>query len=142
VLKRCPVRADPKRVGQGSLNFVIWWYGVFAVLGLAAWFAARSRVEVDWDSVGFVFLVGIASGLVLYLAPSGLASMHSTSDLQLRFFGALAVAWLVAMRRTEASGAAGYSTLALAGFAGVNAPLLTFVASAYMVCGAQPSCAV
>ncbi|MEK6277207.1 MAG: hypothetical protein AABM29_04255 [Actinomycetota bacterium] len=129
-------------MGQGSLNFVIWWYGVFAVLGLAAWLAARSRVEIDWESVGFVFLVGIASGLVLYLTPSGVTSMHSISDLQLRFFGALGIAWLVAMRRTEASGPAAYSTLALAGFAGVNVPLLTFVASAYMVCGAQPSCAV
>jgi hypothetical protein len=142
VLKDRPVSADSDRVGPGSMNFVIWWYGVFAVLGLAAWFAARSRVEIDWDSVGFVFLVGVASGLVLYLAPSGLTSMQSPGDLQLRFFGALAVAWLVAMRRTEVSGPAGYSTLALAGFAGVNAPLLTFVASAYMVCGGQPSCAV
>jgi hypothetical protein len=32
-------------------------------------------------------------------------------------------------------GPAGYSTLAFAGFAGVNAPLLAFVASSFMVCG-------
>jgi hypothetical protein len=130
-------------MGQGSLNFVVWWYGLLAVLGIAVWLAARSRIEPDWDSIAIVFLIGVASGLVLYLAPTGLGSMQSLEDLQLRFFGALGIAWLAAMRMLPAErGAGGYSTLALAGFAGVNAPLLAFVASAFMVCGGQPSCAV
>jgi hypothetical protein len=42
----------------------------------------------------------------------------------------------------QAAAPAGYSTLAFAGFAGVNAPLLVFVASSFMVCGGgQASCA-
>jgi hypothetical protein len=37
----------------------------------------------------------------------------------------------------------GYPTLALAGFAGVNAPLLALAASSFMVCGGgQPGCAL
>jgi hypothetical protein len=130
-------------MGQGGLNFVIWWYGILAVLGIAVWLAARARVEPDWERIGLVFLFGVASGLALYLAPNGLASMESLQDLQLRFFGALAIAWLAAIRVLPAERrAAQYATLALAGFAGVNAPLLAFVASAFMVCGGEPGCAV
>jgi hypothetical protein len=133
--------ADPTRMGQGSLNFVVWWYAVLAVLGIAAWFTMRSRVEIDWESTGLVFLVGVGAGLAMYMAPSGLGSMHSMQDVQLRFFGALAISWLAAIRMLPAgAGPGSYSTLALAGFAGVNAPLLAFVASAFMVCGGQPSC--
>jgi hypothetical protein len=142
-LSRAWSRVDPSRMELGSLNFTVWWYVTLAVLGFATWFAARSRVQVSFDRVGLLFLVGIAAGLVMYLAPSGITSIHSPHDLQLRFFGALGISWLVAMRAMPTGGApAGYSSLALAGFAGVNAPLLAFVASSLMVCGGQAGCAL
>jgi hypothetical protein len=129
-------------MGQGSLNFVVWWYGILAVLGITVWLAARARIEPDWESIGRVFMVGVAAGLAFYLAPNGPGSMDSLQELQLRFFGALGIAWLAGIRMLPAErGAGAFSTLALAGFAGVNAPLLAFVASAFMVCGGQPSCA-
>ena len=125
------------------MNFALWWFAILAVLGIATLLAARTRTEVGFDRVGLVFLAGIAAGLVMYVAPSGISSMHSLQDLQLRFFCALGISWLVAMRALPAGGgAAGYSSLALAGFAGVNAPLLAFVASSFMVCGGQPGCAL
>jgi hypothetical protein len=141
VLKPGIGRADPIAMGQGSLNFVIWWYAVLAVLGIAAWYTTRSRVDIDWEGTGLVFLIGVGAGLAMYMAPSGLGSLHSLQDVQIRFFGALAISWLAAIRMVPAeAGPASYSTLALAGFAGANAPLLAFVASAFMVCGGQPSC--
>jgi hypothetical protein len=136
-------RADPSRMELASLNFAVWWYATLAVFGFATWFAARSRVQASFERVGLVFLFGIAAGLVMYLAPRGIASMHSPHDLQLRFFCALGISWLVAMRAMPAgAGPAGYSSLALAGFAGVNAPLLAFVASSFMVCGGQAGCSL
>jgi hypothetical protein len=130
-------------VESGSLNFAVWWYATLAVLGIATWVAARSPVKVTVEQVGMVFLAGIAAGLVMYLAPSGLTSMHSLQDMELRFFCALAISWLVALRALPVGGGpAGYSSLALAGFAGVNAPLLAFVASSFMVCGGQAGCAL
>lgn len=128
----------------GSLNFAVWWCVTLLVLGAAAWFAARSQAHVSFDQLGLVFLVGIAAGLTMYLAPSGIASVQSPQDLQLRFFCALGISWLAAMRVLPAgSGPGGYPILALAGFAGVNAPLLALVASSFMVCGGgQPGCAL
>jgi hypothetical protein len=126
-----------------SFNFAVSWYVTLAVLGFATWFAARSQAQVSFDQIGLVFLVGIAAGLVMFLAPSGIASMQSPQDLQLRFFCALGISWLVAMRAMPAGGGpAGYSSLALAGFAGVNTPLLAYVASSFMVCGGQAGCAL
>lgn len=140
--RACP-HADFSDVELGSLNFAVWWYATLVVLGIATWVAARSRVRVTVEQVGMVFLAGIAAGLVMYLAPSGITSMHSPHDLQLRFFGALGISWLVAMRAMPTGGGpAGYSSLALAGFAGVNAPLLAFVASSFMVCGGHAGCAL
>jgi hypothetical protein len=130
-------------VELGSLNFAVCWCTTLAVLGIATWVAARSQVKVTVEQVGMVFLAGIAAGLVMYLAPSGLTSMHSLQDLQLRFFCALGISWLVALRALPVGGgSAGYSSLALAGFAGVNAPLLAFVTSSFMVCGGQAGCAL
>jgi len=143
-LRRAAARADPCLVELGSLNFAVWWCVTLLVLGAAAWFAARSQAHVSFDQLGLVFLVGIAAGLTMYLVPSGIASMQSPQDLQLRFFCALGMSWLAAMRVLPAgSGPAGYPILALAGFAGVNAPLLALVTSSFMVCGGgQPGCAL
>jgi hypothetical protein len=142
-LSRACRHADFSDVESTSLNFAVWWCATLVVLGFATWIAARSRVQVSFDRVGLVFLVGIAAGLVMYLAPSGITSMHSPHDLQLRFFGAFGISWLVALRaRPAGGGPAGYSSLALAAFAGVNAPLLAFVASSFMVCGGQAGCAL
>jgi hypothetical protein len=142
-LSEAPPGADPIRVELGSLNFAVWWCLTLAVLGVATWIATRTRAKVTLDEVRFVFLVGTAAGLTMYLAPGGINSMHSLQDLQLRFFGALGISWFAASRALAAgSRPAGYPTLALAGFAGVNAPLLAFVASSFMVCGGQPSCAL
>jgi hypothetical protein len=136
--------ADSSLVELGSLNFAVWWFATLAVLGVATWTAARRRFRVTFEEVRFVFLVGIAAGLTMYLAPRGASSMQSLQDMLLRFFCALGITWLVAIRTLPASsGPGGYSTLALAGFAGVNAPLLAFAVSSFMVCGpGQPSCAV
>ena len=143
-LSHAPSRADPCRVELGSLNFALSWYVTLAVLAVATWFAARARVQATFERVSLVFLVGIAAGLVMYLAPSGVSSIQSPQDLQLRFFCGLGISWLVAYRTLPAGSApVGYSTLALAGFAGVSAPLLAFVASSFMVCGGgHPSCAL
>jgi hypothetical protein len=125
------------------LNFVLWWIATLVVLAVATGLAARSRVNLGADRLGLVFLAGVAAGLVLYLVPEGISTMPTLRDLQLRFFCALGVSWLVAMRAMPAgSGPAGYSSLALAGFAGVSAPLLAFATSAFMVCGGQPGCAL
>jgi hypothetical protein len=80
----------------------------------------------------------------MYLVPSGPNSMQSLQDLLLRFFAALGFTWLVAIRTLSTGGGpTGYPTLALAGFAGVNAPLLALAVSSFMVCGSgQPSCAL
>jgi hypothetical protein len=142
-LSYAPSEADPCRVGLGSLNFALSWYVTLAVLGVATWFAARARVHITFERVSLVFLVGIAAGWSC--TSSLMASPASTrpQDLQLRFFCALGISWLVAICALPAgSGPAGYSTLALAGLAGVNAPPLAFVASSFMVCGGgHPSCA-
>jgi hypothetical protein len=131
-------------VELGSLNFAVWWLVTLSVLAVATWSAARARLRVSFDEVRFVFLIGIAAGLTMYLVPSGTGSMQSLQDLLLRFFAALGFTWFVAIRALPAgSGPTGYSTLALAGFAGVNAPLLAFAVSSFMVCGpGQPSCAI
>jgi hypothetical protein len=128
-----PIRT---RMEPGDLNFVVWWYATLAVLGIACWRSSRSGEEFDWAGVARVFMIGIAAALVLYMAPNGMSSVHSPQDLELRFFGALAITWLMAMRtlRSEPAPTA-YSSLALAGFAGVNAPLLAYAASIYMVTG-------
>lgn len=143
-LSRARESADPGNVELGSLNFAIWWYVTLFVLGGATWYAARSRPQIGFEQVALVFLVGIAAGLTMYLVPSGLASMQAPQDLLLRFFCALAISWLAAIRALPAeSGPGGYPSLALAGFAGVNAPLLALVASSFMVCGGgQPTCAL
>jgi hypothetical protein len=126
---------------QGELNFVIWWYAVLGFLGVAVWFSSRSNASIDWAGVIRVFLIGIAAGLVLYLVPSGIATVGSIEQLELRFFGALAITWLAALRVLGMpERALQYPALALAGFVGVNVPLLAFVASATMVCGFDPSC--
>jgi hypothetical protein len=130
-------------VELGSLNFAVWWYVTLAVLGIATWIATRTRVNVTIEQVGVVFLTGVAAGLVMYLAPRGVGSIRSIQDLQLRFFCALGISWLVAIRALpRGGGPIGCSSLALAGFAGVNAPLLAFVASSFMVCGGQAGCAL
>jgi hypothetical protein len=125
------------------MNFVLWWLLTLAILAIASALAARSRAHVGADRGGVVFLAGVAAGLVMYLAPAGISSVHSLQDLQLRFFCALGISWLFAMRAIPAgAGPAGYSGLALAGFAGVNAPLLAFATSSFMVCGGHPGCAL
>jgi hypothetical protein len=125
------------------MNFALWWLLTLAILASASLLAAGSQLHVGADRLAMVFLAGVAAGLVMYLVPAGVSSMHSLQDLQLRFFCALGISWLVAMRSLPAGGGpAGYSSLALAGFAGVNAPLLAFVTSSFMVCGGHPSCAV
>jgi hypothetical protein len=128
----------------GSLDFATWWYLTLAVLGVAAAIALRSKATVRFEQVGFAFLAGLAAGLIAYLIPSGPSSVGSLRELQLRFFCALGVSWLIAMRVPHAdAGVPGYWTLALAGFAGVSAPLLTLLVSSLMVCGGgQPTCAI
>jgi hypothetical protein len=134
--------ADPNGMEHAALNFVIWWYAALGLLGAAAWHTTRANSRIDWEAMIRVFLVGIATGLLLYLVPSGIASVGSNRQLELRFFCALAITWLVAMRALAMpQRAIEYPALALAGFVGVNVPLLAFVASATMVCGLDPSCA-
>ena len=125
------------------MDFALWWVATLAVLAVASLLAARSRSRVGADRVGLVFFSGVAAGLVMYLAPDGSASMRPLADLQLRFFCALGISWLVAIRSMRTTdGPASYSSLALAGFAGASAPLAAFVASSFMVCGGQPACAL
>jgi hypothetical protein len=91
-----------------------------------------------------MFLAGLAAGLTMYLLPSGPSTIDSLRELQPRFFGALRTSWLIAIWvLPEGAGPSGCSTLALAGFAEVSAPLLTLVVASVMVCGgAQPICAI
>lgn len=129
---------------MGALGFSLWWCLTLVVLGIATLFATRARIEVGFEQVWLVFLVGVAAGLALYVAPRGLESVRSTGGLELRFLCALGISWLAAMRALPAGcGPAGCSTLAVAGFAGVSAPLVAFAASSLMVCGAgHPGCAL
>jgi hypothetical protein len=128
---------------SASLNFAVWWYATLLLLGAGTWVATRSRLAVRFDEVARVFMAGVAAALVLFLTPDGIGSVQSLQDLQLRFFCALGISWLVAIRvMPPDSGPAGPATLALAGFAGVNAPPLALAASAFMVCGGQASCAL
>ena len=126
---------------QGDLLFVIWWYGVAAVLAVGTSESLRERSLASFDEVMRVLLVGIAAGLALYLAPSGITSIQSPTEFKVRFLAALAIAWLLTMqiaaRRGEQTDSCG---LALAAFVGVNAPALALVASATMVCGGGPTC--
>ena len=128
----------------GSLDFALWWYLTLAVLGVATAIAIRSQPAATFEQLGFAFLAGLAVGLISYLVPSGPSSVGSLRELELRFFCALGISWLIAIGRLRAgAGPAGYPTLALAGFAGVSAPLLTLLVSSLMVCGGgQPTCAI
>ena len=125
------------------MTFGLWWCLTITVLGVATWTALRSGPRVAPDQIGFFFLLGIAASLTMYLLPDGLAGARSLEGFQLRFFLALGVPWLGALCALPGDDADGYPTLALAGFAGVNAPLLFLIASSVMVCGGgQPSCAL
>jgi hypothetical protein len=126
---------------QADLLFVIWWYCVGAILAVATWWSLRQGALASFEEVLKVALIGVAAALCLYLAPSGISSIQSPADFKLRFFAALAIAWLAAMQVLGARrGETGFSALALAGFVGVNAPPLALVLSATMVCGGGPSC--
>jgi hypothetical protein len=126
---------------QGDLLFVIWWYGVGGILAVATWQSLRGGGLASFDHVLKILLIGVAAALALYLAPSGIASIQSPADFKLRFFAALAIAWLAGMQVLARQGTeAGMPALALAGFIGVNAPPLALVLSATMVCGGGPSC--
>ena len=121
---------------QGDLLFAIWWYGVGDdPRGRHLAVAAAARRQASFEEVVKVLLVGIAAGLALYLAPSGIASIESAADFKLRFFAALGLAWLLTIDMTRGSGEAEGSGLALAGFVGVNAPPLALALSTAMICG-------
>jgi len=126
---------------ESDLLFVIWWYGVASILAVATWVAMRHRERFEYEEVLKSLLFGVAAALALFLIPSGLGSVESLGAFKLRFFAALGIAWLVAMRFALARRSeAGFSGLALAAFIGVNVPPLALVASATMVCGGEPSC--
>jgi hypothetical protein len=127
-------------VEQGDLLFAVWWYGVGLILAVATWSSMRERALAPFEDAMKVLLIAIAAGLVLYLLPSGIESIGSIAELKLRFLAALGLGWLAAMNLAAARGEAGCSGLALAAFVGVNAPLLSLVLSATMVCGGRPSC--
>ena len=121
--------------------FAIWWYASGLVVGLAAWAASRRGDQIDYELALRMVLVGIAAGLVLFLAPNGVASIDSPTDFKLRLLGALTIVWTATALVTRAgSGIQGRPAVALAAFVGVNTPLLALVLSATMVCGGQPDC--
>ena len=124
-----------------DLVFIAWWYGAGIILAAATWIALRRGETIDYEAGLKVMLVGIAAGLVLYLAPNGVASIESSTDFKLRFLAALAIAWAAAVVMTRAlPRTEGRSAVALAAFIGVNAPPLALVLSATMVCGGHPNC--
>ena len=125
-------------MNPGDLLFAGWWYAVCGVLGLGACLASRRGVKTNWNHALVTFLIGVAAALVLYAAPGGLHDIRSIHDLELRFVGALAIAWLAGELMTRRSEGSGISTIATAGFVGVNLPPLAFLASVYMVSGGQP----
>jgi len=121
--------------------FIAWWYGAGIVLAAATWIAVRRGETIDYEVVLKVMLVGIAAGLVLYLAPNGVASIDSPTDFKLRMLAALAIAWAATYAMTRSRPPAqGRSAVALVAFIGVNAPPLALVLSATMVCGGHPNC--
>jgi hypothetical protein len=133
--------ADASLVSRADLIFVAWWYGAGIVLAVATWLTVRRGQRVDYEAALKVLLVGIAAGLVLYLVPDGLGSIHSPDDFKLRLLAALAIAWVATflVLRPLPSGTGG-PAVALAAFIGVNAPPLALVLSATMVCGGHPNC--
>jgi hypothetical protein len=124
-----------------DVAFIAWWYGAGIVLAAATWITLRRGEAIDYEAVLKVLLVGIAAGLVLYLAPNGIATIDSPTDFKLRLLAALAIAWAAAYAVTRSlPQAQGRSAVALAAFIGVNAPPLALVLSATMVCGGHPNC--
>ena len=133
--------ADVNRMSGTDTLFIVWWYGAGAVLAAATWVAMRRGEAIDYEAVLKVMLVSIAAGLVLYLAPNGVASIDSPTDFKIRLLAALAIAWAATYAITRTVPASqGRSAVALAAFIGVNAPPLALVLSAKMVCGGHPTC--
>jgi len=143
-LSRQPLAVDQLAMDAGA--FAMAWSATLATLAAATWSARRSDAGVRFEAIGLLFLVGVAAGLVMYLAPSGTSSVRSIRGVEPRFAAALALSWLVALialRRVGTASPAGFSRLALAGFAGVSVPLLALAAASFMVCGSgNPTCAL
>jgi hypothetical protein len=128
-------------VSRADLIFAAWWYGAGATLALVTWATVRRGERIDYEAALQVLLIGVAAGLVLYLVPDGLATIHSPDDFKRRLLVALAISWLAALIVLRPlPSQSGHPAVALAAFIGVNAPPLALVVSATMVCGGHPSC--
>jgi len=133
-LRHACCRADPSRMELASLNFAVWWYVTLACSGSrpgsppvhGSRSASNRSPRVSWSD---------RSGLVMYSlrADRQHASPH---DLQLRFFCALGISWLVAMRAMPAGGGpAGYRARIAASPASTRPTGLCRLL--FMVCGAS-----
>jgi hypothetical protein len=128
-------------VSGADLIFAAWWYGAGIALALATGATVRRGERIDYEAALKVLLVGVAAGLVLYLVPDGVATIHSADDFKRRLLVALAISWaatLIVLRPLPTH--SGRPAVALAAFIGVNAPPLALVVSATMVCGGHPNC--
>lgn len=128
-------------MGQIGILFVLWWCGVCLVLAFATWRGQRRSDRLELEAVLRVLLIGICAGLVLYVVPSGVKSIQTAQDFELRFFGALGIAWLATIRLVDVGRGAGEaSSLALAGLVGASVPPLALAAAVTMVCGGRAGC--
>lgn len=116
-------------------SFFIWWFVVLGLLVFACWRSEAQREAMSWDHVVSTFILGLGAALALYVFPHGLNSIGSLQDFQLRFLGALGIAWLAGewMTRRAEVGQGGYSATAFAGFVAVNVPPAALTASMTML---------